>query len=912
MRGLRARLSRSAGKRSLPAEARPGGGHLLWRRRAGRSLARRSIAGQVFLLQFVTSIVIILTALSLLVVQARQNSMDDARRRALAVAESFAGAPGTAAAMTGTDPTAALQPRTETVRKASGVDYVVVFDEDGIRHTHPDPALIGKPVIGPPGLLQEVLDGRSVTSTFTGSLGPTVNASAPVRAGDGSVRGGVAVGVTVTNVNESAARQLPALIGAAAGALALALVSSALVSRRLRRLTRGQGPVEITRMYEHHDAVLHTIREGVLIVDSAGRLVLVNDEARRLLDLPPAPEGRRVTELGLNPGIAELLASHDTCTDEVHIAGGRLLAISLRHVDRAATAGETVATLRDTTELRREQGRAETARMRLELLYDAGARIGTTLDVVRTAEELAEAAVPRFADFVTVELLDAVRRGEEPAPGDLVMHRVAGRGIRDDAPLIPVGGRITFLPATPVLAGLDTGRAILTADLHAETGWRAQAPERAHRVLDYGIRSLITAPLRARGIALGTAHFWRCSSSGPFSREDLDITEELASRAAVAIDNGRRYARERTVAVALQRSLLPRGLPNQSALDVAWRYLPAQGGASGDWFDVLPLSGARVALVVGDVVGHGLHAAATMGRLRTAVHNFSALDMAPDELLGHLDELVARIDRDNAGAETGADIAGATCLYAVYDPVSCRCSMARAGHLPPALVRPDGSVDFPELPPGPPLGLGGLPFTSVEFRLPEGSQIVLFTDGLLENRKRDLDTGLDLLRSHLRHPDRTPDETCRALLDALRPSRATDDVALLVARTRAFPSDRIAEWDVPRDPSAVAAVRADATRRLAAWGLEETAFTTELVLSELVTNAIRHGAAPINVRLLRDRNLICEVSDGSSTAPHLRLAATTDEGGRGLFLVAQCTERWGTRYDQHGKVIWTEQHLYRP
>jgi ABC-type multidrug transport system ATPase subunit/anti-sigma regulatory factor (Ser/Thr protein kinase) len=363
------------------------------------------------------------------------------------------------------------------------------------------------------------------------------------------------------------------------------------------------------------------------------------------------------------------------------------------------------------------------------------------------------------------------------------------------------------------------------------------------------------------------------------------------------------------MAVNLQNSLLPHGLPEQEALDVAYRYLPAQAGVGGDWFDVIPLSGARVALVVGDIVGHGMHAAATMGRLRTAVHNFSMLDLPPDELLAHLDDLVGRIDKDEAAVGDSVPIAGATCLYAIYDPVSRRCQMARAGHLPPGLINPDGTVEFLDVPAGPPLGLGGLPFEAVEWQLPEGSQLVLYTDGLVEDRNRDIDVGLEMLRTALTGRDRTPEQACERALGALLPPSPKDDVALLVARTRALPDGHIAHWEVPADPAAVSTIRDEANRKLAEWGLEDLSFTTELVLSELVTNAIRYASGPIVVRLLRDNSLICEVADSSNTSPHLRYAATTDEGGRGLFLVAQLSERWGTRYTQTGKIIWVEQRM---
>jgi len=272
--------------------------------------------------------------------------------------------------------------------------------------------------------------------------------------------------------------------------------------------------------------------------------------------------------------------------------------------------------------------------------------------------------------------------------------------------------------------------------------------------------------------------------------------------------------------------------------------------------------------------------------------------------------LVTRIDQDEGDDAEFAPVTGATCLYAVYDPASGRCALSRAGHFEPALVHPDGGVEFVTLPVGPPLGLGGsLPFESTELRLPEGSALVLYTDGLVEDQHRDIDEGLELLRDALAARGRTPEETCKAVLAALVPERPRDDVALVVARTRRLPADRTAAWDVPADPAQVARVRAAATRTLADWGLTEEAFTTELILSELVTNAIRHATGPIRVRLIRDRCLTCEVSDASSTAPHLRRAAATDEGGRGLFLVAQFAERWGTRYTSDGKVIWTEQPL---
>ncbi|MFD3615390.1 SpoIIE family protein phosphatase [Streptomyces sp. NPDC058676] len=557
------------------------------------------------------------------------------------------------------------------------------------------------------------------------------------------------------------------------------------------------------------------------------------------------------------------------------------------------------------------------ARRRLEWLHDAGVRIGTTLDVTRTAEELTEVAVPRFADFTAVDLPDAVLLGDEPVSlgAGTALRRIALGSVHEVPYLYGVGDPVHYVPTTPQARSLETRRSVLEPVLVEAEGWLAQDPARLERVLAAGIHSLITVPLRARGATLGVVSFYRSDKPAPFEEDDLSLAQELAGRAAICIDNARRYTREHNTALALQRSLLPRGRPEQSAVDVAYRYLPAQAGVGGDWFDVIPLSGARVALVVGDVVGHGLHAAATMGRLRTAVHNFCSLDLPPDDLLTHLDDLVGRLDRgegwavDNSQADCG--IVGATCLYAVYDPVSRRCTLTRAGHPFPAVVAPDGTVEFVDLPSAPPLGLGGMPFETVELELAEGSQLVLYTDGLIEDRHRDIDSGLDLLRTVLAHADRAPEDTCEAVLDALLPERPSDDVALLVARTHALGPDQVAQWDLPSDPAVVSRSRAAVTEQLAAWGLDELAFTTELVASELVTNAIRHATGPVQLRLLRDRALICEVSDGSSTSPRLRRARTEDEGGRGLFLVAQLTERWGTRYTPNAKIIWTEQPLPR-
>ncbi|MGW1723442.1 SpoIIE family protein phosphatase [Streptomyces sp. NPDC002306] len=884
-------------------------------RRGLRSLLSvRSVVGQMFMLQVAMVLLLAVVAVVLLVLTVQREATRSATDRSFAVAEGIVRAPGVVAGLKSPDPASVLQPQAEAVRKAADLDFVVVVGKDGIRYAHPDPSKIGLRIPFEEDL-EALRTGRTITGWQEGGSSTAIRTFIPVKDTDGSVIGGVAVGVRVTSISADAMRQLPVLLGVTAAAVAVSTIGAVLVGRRLLRQTHGLGPTEITRLYKHHDAVLRAAKEGVVILDADHRLLLINEEARRLLELTARTQGLRVDELDLAPSVAELLASGREATDEVHLSGDRVLAVNQRPLERYGGASGSVVTLRDSTELRVLSGRAEAAREHLRVLYDAGIAIGTTLDVTRTAEELAEAAVPRFTDYVTVDVAEAVLRGDEPTGTERSLRRVATAGVRADAPFTPVGERVAFAPPASRVADLTAGRGVIDPDLRVAPmpgyipGYGPRDTESIRSIVDHGIHSLITVPLRARGVVLGMAGFWRSGNPEPFQDDDLALAEEMATRAAVAIDNARRYTREHAMAVTLQRSLLPDSLPTPSGLEVAHRYLPAESDdVGGDWFDVIPLPGARVALVVGDVVGHGLHAAATMGRLRTAVHNFSALDLAPDDLMAHLDELVIRIDSEEAGGDDGHGVTGTTCLYAIYDPASGQVTVARAGHPGLVLVRPDGTVRFPEVPASPPLGLGGgEPFETAELRLAEGSLLVLYTDGLIKDRGRDVDVGLALLRDALAgHPERT----CQAVCDAVLPAVPRDDVAVLVARTRLLERDRIARWRLDPDPAAVAPVRAACRRRLREWGLDDIAYATELILSELATNAVRYGAAPITVRLLYDRTLICEVSDASSTSPHLRRAAATDEGGRGLYLVARFAQRWGTRYTPRGKVIWTEQALH--
>ncbi|MGY0055713.1 SpoIIE family protein phosphatase [Streptomyces sp. LZ34] len=556
------------------------------------------------------------------------------------------------------------------------------------------------------------------------------------------------------------------------------------------------------------------------------------------------------------------------------------------------------------------------SRERLALLGEARTRIGSSLDVAGTARELTEVTVDRFADVVCVDLLDAVVRGDLPlpvTPGPVRLNRAAVRAAHPVSWPHPAPGETTHHPASsPVARCLATGH----AELHhvtdpAVTRWFAEDPVDAAQARECGMHSLIAVPIRARDTVLGAALFLRCAPlHEPFTQADLAITEDLITRVGISIDNARRFTRERDVALALQRALLPPGPGPHPAAETAARYLPAGGDAQvgGDWFDVIPLPGARVGLVVGDVVGHGITASATMGRLRTAVRTLADIELPPDELLTHLDDIVthAAAERSDIADEIPGDV-GATCLYAVYDPVAGTCSLARAGHPAPILVHPDGTSGVVGAPAGPPLGLGSLPFEAAEVAVSEGSLLALFTNGLLA--AGDVDERMDELRHALTRRASSLDGLCDSVLRTMNPEPAVDDSTLLLARSHVFGEDRVAEWDVPVDPAAVAETRRRATRQLASWGLEHVAFITELVVSELVTNAIRYATGPIRFRLIRNETLVCEVSDGSSTSPHLRRARLHDESGRGLFMVAELTQRWGTRYTWAGKTIWAEQSL---
>ncbi|ADI11807.1 magnesium or manganese-dependent protein phosphatase [Streptomyces bingchenggensis BCW-1] len=361
----------------------------------------------------------------------------------------------------------------------------------------------------------------------------------------------------------------------------------------------------------------------------------------------------------------------------------------------------------DATERRR-------ARRRLELRQEAATRIGGSLSVARTAQDLANVLVPALGDLAHVDLAEAVLEGDEPPKtlggGQLHMRRAAVASAAGPWPasLLQPGDPLPPWPDSPGIRSFQRGEIVFASDrasvLATLESWRypLAVPECVH--------SVVSAPVLARNLVLGEVTIWRTEQAEPFEQEDADLLAEIASRAALSVDNARRYTREHRAAVALQQRLLPRATPDTPAAETVGFYRPAGGGAeiSGDWYDVIPLPSLRVAFVVGDVLGHGLPATATMGRLRTAVHTLADLELDPTELLTHLDDLVQQLAGEAPPEQR--DSIGATCLYAVYDPVTGHCTLASAGHLPPLVVRPGGTTEALDVSPGPPLGVGGMPF----------------------------------------------------------------------------------------------------------------------------------------------------------------------------------------------------------
>lgn len=559
-------------------------------------------------------------------------------------------------------------------------------------------------------------------------------------------------------------------------------------------------------------------------------------------------------------------------------------------------------------------------RERLEFLNEVSGRIGTSLDLSRTIVEVSRAVVPRFTDVAGTYLREQVVAGEGFPDGvpdtTTLWHRVALEhtdepGRWDD--VVPVGEAMPFPAHTPFFQCMTTGEPVLVPRISEQMGHAiaSQFEKRDIRPLITG-RSMLVVPLKARDVVLGFMILLRHPERALFNDMDRVTGAELAARAGLVLDNARMYTHQESVAETLQDSMLPHIPPRMAACDLATRYLPGTllGRVGGDWFDSVKLPGARTALVVGDVMGHGLHSAAMMGQLRTAVQTMAALDLPPAQLLRNLDDLAQRL----------GDTYLATCLYAVYDPIAGELQLANAGHIPPVLVRAaDGRSELLDLPTGAPIGVGGVPFEAVRVRVEPGDRLVMCTDGLVEMRGEDIGVGLAALCESAAHPAASMDDACDTIVRALAAtfSRAghadrKDDVALLMARLAGIEPGDVAEWRLALDPAEVARARAVVREQLHGWGLGSLAEPAELMVSELVTNAVRHSRRrSVGLRLVRGDTLLCEVEDDDHELPNLLSAGPGDEAGRGLRVVSALAREWGASRTAEGKSVWFELTLPR-
>ncbi|MCX4675027.1 SpoIIE family protein phosphatase [Streptomyces sp. NBC_01433] len=545
----------------------------------------------------------------------------------------------------------------------------------------------------------------------------------------------------------------------------------------------------------------------------------------------------------------------------------------------------------------------ERARCREECLAAVREAVGGSLDVADTCRALVGALVPGFADLAVVEVVDDVLRGAEPPVGPL----------GPDVPLRradPDGGTRHLPFRTPYALAVSDLRPRLV-QLTPDTAWLDADPDSARLIRSTGAHSLIAVPLTLRGAVLGLVSLYRCGDTEPYGEDDVSLARTAATRTALSIDNARRYERDHVIASTVQRRLLPQDDGDQAAVETAHVLLP--GHDSGCWFDTIALSGARTALVVGSVAGQGLQTAIAMGQLRTVIQALAGLDLEPDEMLARLNDTAERLAVERAALPRAdalhSEPLAAACVYGVYDPFTRTCTLARAGNPAPVVVAPDGSARPLDVPEGPSLfSADSAPFATATITLEEGSLLAFCTEALLPDAEAAARIG-----EALAEPGRGLRDLCDAVVYGLPAGSRPDGAALLLVRTGTVPANRVATWDLAHDRTTPATARVLVRDRLQGWNLDEdTIDATELIVSELVTNAVRYGTPPLRLRLLLGATLTCEVHDSSEVAPHLRHARTADEGGRGLFIVSQLATHWGTRHGPQGKTLWTEQDLPLP
>jgi len=669
------------------------------------------------------------------------------------------------------------------------------------------------------------------------------------------------------------------------------------------------------------------VRTLILGVDPAGRVVQHDRNAKEVLDPPNGSLlGTHLSDLVVNnsPTGTPL----DSLLDAVK-AGREATAVLTFRAQRSSPI-DTVVTLQpmhgDSNAstsalaiLRMPPPSVEQfldpALMRHALLDETFRQMGATLDLDQMARGLINIVVPHFSNAASLLLLESLVAADEPpvsqGDGSYLMRRMA-IATDDSNPewdaTFPTGEVLRYPAGTPYTECMRTGRPLrepaMTTDEAVEL---AESWLRRPMANLLSGSSMLLLPLNARGSTLGFIVCNRRKGFRSFDAYDTEIGMEFASRAAIFVDNARRYNRERATALTLQRSLLPTGLSAPSSVEVRHRYLPGSQliEVGGDWYESISLPGARVALVVGDVAGHGVRAAVTMGRLRTAIQTLAMLELSPAESLQHLNELMRKIGEREPHF--------ATCAYATYDAVNGTCEVASAGHLPPLLVGPDGSSEFLDVSPAPPLGVGEGLISSRTFEIEDGSLFVLYTDGLVESRGQDIDDGLKRLQSVFDADSvaGSMEDLCKAILASAYADQHRDDIAVLIARLARIDGSLQASWALAGEPSAAREARALVAEPLEKWELTGMMDTTQLLASELVTNAIRYAEGPVTLRLIKEGALVCEVLDSSPALPKLLHAARDDERGRGLQIVSKLSGRWGARRIPAGKVVWCEQPIPR-
>ncbi|HET6358337.1 SpoIIE family protein phosphatase [Streptomyces sp.] len=540
---------------------------------------------------------------------------------------------------------------------------------------------------------------------------------------------------------------------------------------------------------------------GLAVVDTDLRYITVNPALERINGLPAADHiGRHVREAlpfldtaAIETAMRKVLATGIPILDRESVGHtpadpDQEHAWSVSFYRLESSNGKVLGlaiSVVDVTERYLATREAAQARQRLALVADASIRIGTTLDLEQTARELAEVSVPELADVAAVDVLDSILNGQSgtvihEGPAVFRALAVAASPESDAVRAADQPGEVARYDADRLVTQcVNTGRPVRVSHVDSDDlKCIARSPEAAKLLATAGVHSYLAVPLIARGEVLGALDLKRTTNPHPFDADDEVLAGELAARAAVCIDNARWYRQLRNTALTLQRSLLPQQPPEQPGLEIAYRYQPALAASEvgGDWFDVIPLSGDKTALVIGDVMGSGITAAATMGQLRTATRTLAELDLDPAQVLRHLDRITDRM---------GQTIT--TCIYAIYDPRDAQCLISSAGHLPPALVRPGRAPELLDLPTGAPLGVGDTTFHTTTLALHPEDQLILYTDGLVETRDQAIDERLDAFLALLAQPRRSLEDTCDALLRELRQPGNHDDVALLIAQARKSP-----------------------------------------------------------------------------------------------------------------------------